>query len=67
MLENYIKGYATDDGAYPRKAFPTAARVFSYRDGKRNQVTSETRSPRAFSTVPADVSTRRGGPLVNCS
>jgi hypothetical protein len=67
MLENYIKGYATDDGDYPRNAFPIAARVFSYRDGKRNQMTSETRCPSAFSTVPANVSTRRGGPLANCS
>ena len=39
-LENYLKGHATGDGEYMRKAFHADAKVFSYRDGKLNQVTS---------------------------
>jgi hypothetical protein len=39
-LENYLKGHATGDGEFMRKAFHPEARVFSYRDGKLNQMTS---------------------------
>ncbi len=39
-LENYLKGHATGDGDYIRKAFHTEARVFSFSDGKLNQMTS---------------------------
>jgi len=39
-LENYLKGQATGDGEYMRKAFHADAKVFSYRDGKLNQLTS---------------------------
>jgi hypothetical protein len=39
-LENYLKGHATGDGDYMRKAFHPEAKVFSYRDGKLNQMTS---------------------------
>ena len=39
-LENYLKGHATGDGEYMRKAFHPDAKVFSYRDGKLNQLTS---------------------------
>jgi len=39
-LENYLKGHATGDGEFMRKAFHADAKVFWYRDGKLNQVTS---------------------------
>jgi len=39
-LDNYLKGHATGDGEFMRKAFHTDAKVFWYRDGKLNQVTS---------------------------
>jgi Putative lumazine-binding len=39
-LENYLKGHATGDGDYMRKAFHPEAKVFSFRDGKLNQLTS---------------------------
>jgi Putative lumazine-binding len=38
-LENYLKGHATGDGDYIRKAFHPEAKVFSFRDGKLNQLT----------------------------
>lgn len=37
-LENYLKGHATGDGDYIRKAFYPEAKVFSVRDGKLNQL-----------------------------
>jgi hypothetical protein len=39
-LENYLKGHATGDSDYMRKAFHPEAKVFSFRDGKLNQLTS---------------------------
>jgi putative lumazine-binding protein len=39
-LENYLKGHATGDGDYMRKAFHPEAKVFSFRDDKLNQLTS---------------------------
>jgi hypothetical protein len=39
-LENYLKGHATGDAEYIRKAFHPDAKVFSFRDGKLNQLTS---------------------------
>ncbi|MGH9935101.1 MAG: nuclear transport factor 2 family protein [Blastocatellia bacterium] len=39
-LENYLKGQATGDGEFMRKAFHADAKVFSFRDGKLNQATS---------------------------
>jgi Putative lumazine-binding len=38
-LENYLKGHATGDSEYIRKAFHPEAKVFSFRDGKINQLT----------------------------
>jgi Putative lumazine-binding len=38
-LENYLKGHATGDPDYIRKAFHPEAKVFSFRDGKINQLT----------------------------
>jgi hypothetical protein len=40
-LENYLKGHATGDGDYMRKAFHPDAKVFFIRDGKLNQLTAE--------------------------
>jgi hypothetical protein len=39
-LENYLKGHATGDGEFMRKAFHPDAKIFSFRDGKLNQMTS---------------------------
>ena len=36
-LENYIKGHATGDGEFMKKAFHPEAKLFWYRDGKLNQ------------------------------
>jgi Putative lumazine-binding len=38
-LENYLKGHATGDSNYIKKAFHPEAKVFSFRDGKLNQLT----------------------------
>ena len=51
-LENYLKGHATGDGNYMRKAFHTEAKVFSFRDGKFNQLTSAEFAAR-FTGAPA--------------
>jgi Putative lumazine-binding len=51
-LENYIKGHATGDGDYMRKAFHPDAKVFSFRDGKLNQLTSAEFAAR-FTGLPA--------------
>lgn len=51
-LENYLKGHATGDGEYMRKAFHPEAKVFSFRDGKLNQLTSAEFSAR-FTGKPA--------------
>ncbi len=39
-LENYLKGHATGDGEFMKKAFHPEAKLFWYRDGKLNQRTS---------------------------
>lgn len=39
-LENYLKGHATGDGEYMKKAFHPESKLFWYRDGKLNQRTS---------------------------
>ncbi|MDX2040383.1 MAG: nuclear transport factor 2 family protein [Acidobacteriota bacterium] len=39
-LENYLKGHATGDGEFMKKAFHADAKLFWYRDGKLNQRTS---------------------------
>lgn len=39
-LENYIKGHATGDGEFMKKAFHPEAKLFWYRDGKVNQRSS---------------------------
>ncbi|HZS10527.1 MAG TPA: nuclear transport factor 2 family protein [Blastocatellia bacterium] len=39
-LENYLKGHATGDGEYMKKAFHPDAKVFSFREGKLNQLTA---------------------------
>ena len=39
-LENYLKGHATGDAEFMKKAFHPEAKLFWYRDGKLNQRTS---------------------------
>ena len=57
-LENYLKGHATGDGEFMRKAFHPDAKVFWYRDGKLNQITSAEFAAR-FSGKPADDEAQR--------
>lgn len=38
-LENYLKGQATGDGEFMRKAFHPEAKIFSYRSNQLNQMT----------------------------
>lgn len=37
-LENYLKGQATGDGEFMRKAFHPEAKIFSYRNNQLNQM-----------------------------
>jgi hypothetical protein len=57
-LENYLKGHATGQGDYFRKAFHTDAKLFAIRDGKYWQLTSEEYIARA-SGKPADDEAQR--------
>ena len=58
-LENYLKGHATGDGEFIRKAFHTDAKVFSYRDGKLNQLTSAEFAARFTGKPAADEAQRK--------
>jgi hypothetical protein len=58
-LENYLKGHATGDGEFMRKAFHTDAKVFSYRDGKLNQMTSAEFASRFTGKPAADEAQRK--------
>lgn len=58
-LENYLKGHATGDGDYMRKAFHPEAKVFSYRDGKLNQMTSAEFATRFTGKPAADEAQRK--------
>ena len=51
-LENYLKGHATGDGEFMKKAFHPDAKVFSFRDGKLQQLTSSEFAAR-FTGKPA--------------
>ncbi len=57
--ENYIKGHATGDGEYMRKAFHPDAKVFSYRDGKLQQLTSAEFAARFTGKPAADEAQRK--------
>lgn len=58
-LENYLKGHATGDGEFMRKAFHADAKVFSYRDGKLNQMTSGEFAARFTGKPAADEAQRK--------
>lgn len=57
-LEHYLKGHATGDGAHMLAAFHPDAKVFWYRDGKLNQVTSAEFAAR-FTGKPAEDEAQR--------
>jgi hypothetical protein len=57
-LDNYIKGHATGQGEFFRKAFHTDAKLFAVRDGKYWQLTSEEYIARAAGK-PADDEAQR--------
>lgn len=58
-LEYYLKAHATGDGEYIRKAFHADAKVFSYRDGKLNQLTSAEFATRFTGKPAADEAQRK--------
>lgn len=57
-LENYMKGHATGDSEYIRKAFHPDAKVFSNREGKLQQLTAAEFAGR-FNGKPADDEAKR--------
>ena len=57
-LENYMKGHATGDSEYIRKAFHPDAKVFSLREGKLQQLTAAEFAGR-FNGKPADDEAKR--------
>lgn len=58
-LENYLKGHATGDGEFMRKAFHADAKVFSYREGKLQQMTSTEFAARFTGKSAADEASRK--------
>lgn len=58
-LENYLKGHATGDGEFMKKAFHTDAKLFWYRDGKLNQRTSAEYIAGFTGKPPADEAQRK--------
>ena len=58
-LENYIRGHATGQGEYFRKAFHPDAKLFAIRDGKYWQLTSEEYIARAAGKPAADEAQRK--------
>jgi hypothetical protein len=58
-LENYLKGHATGDGEFMRKAFHPDAKVFSYRDDKLGQMTSTEFAARFTGKPAADEAQRK--------
>jgi hypothetical protein len=63
-LDNYIKGHATGEGEYFRKAFHPDAKLFAVRDGKYWQLTSEEYIARAAGK-PADDEAQRKRSIEN--
>jgi hypothetical protein len=63
-LDNYIKGHATGQGEYFRKAFHPDAKLFAVRDGKYWQLTSEEYIARAAGK-PADDEAQRKRSIEN--
>ena len=58
-LENYMKGQATGNGDYIRKAFHTDARVMAFRDGKLISITAEEFASRFTGKPAADEAQRK--------
>ncbi|HEU4796808.1 MAG TPA: nuclear transport factor 2 family protein [Pyrinomonadaceae bacterium] len=58
-LENYIKGHATGNGDFMRKAFHTEAKVMAFRDGKLMNITSEEFASRFNGKPAADEAQRK--------
>ncbi|MGH9941555.1 MAG: nuclear transport factor 2 family protein [Pyrinomonadaceae bacterium] len=58
-VEHYIRGHATGDGAHFRKVFHPDSKLFSIRDGKIAQLTSEEYIARAPGKPPADEAQRK--------
>jgi hypothetical protein len=58
-LENYLKGHATGDGEYFKKAFHPEARLFWYRDGKLMTRTSAEYIAGASGKPAADEANRK--------
>lgn len=58
-LENYLKGQSTGDGEFIRKAFHPDAKVFSYREGKLQQLTASEFAARFTGKIAADEAQRK--------
>jgi hypothetical protein len=58
-LENYIRGHATGQGEFFRKAFHSDAKLFAIRDGKYWQLTSEEYIARAAGKPAGDEAQRK--------
>jgi hypothetical protein len=58
-LENYLKGHATGDGEYFKKAFHPEAKLFFIRDGKFSTRTSAEYIAGASGKPPADEAQRK--------
>ena len=58
-LENYLKGQATGNGDFIRKAFHTDARVMAFRDGKLLSITAEEFAGRFTGKPAADEAQRK--------
>lgn len=58
-LENYLKGHATGDGEYFKKAFHPEAKLFWYRDGKLMTRTSAEYIAGASGKPAADEANRK--------
>ena len=58
-LENYLKGQATGNGDFIRKAFHPDARVMAFRDGKLLSITAEEFAGRFTGKPAADEAQRK--------
>lgn len=58
-LENYLKAHAMGDSEFMRKAFHPDAKVFSYRDGKLQQLTAAEFAARFTGKPAADEAQRK--------
>src|SRR5262245_6093749 len=58
-LDSYLQGHATGDGEFMRKAFHADAKVFSFRDGTLQQLTSAEFAARFTGEPAADEALRK--------